>query len=478
METEKNSGATPRRGFLKTAAAAVVGLAVGAVGGYFAGSTSAPAASVTTAATTVTTTITPTPKTTLPEKTEIVFGNSDSLTGGLADVAGDQERGMDLWMEQCNAVGGIMVAEYGQRLPVKRVVYDDQGVPDNAVKLYEKLITVDNVDCLAYSYGTWMTAIQPVIEQYKHPLVAGTSLDVEELKTNYLFFIADRTPTHAFALADLMDQIGKTKAAVEQLDQEFGVEYWKYLEPEFNSRGIQVVSHKTHPLTVTDMTSDLLEVKSAISAGNCDAVILLGYPPDDLVFQRQLIDLAINPGLVYGAFNVFAPSSVGMFGWDNMNGMCGFGESFLPKMKTQGLYCRVDEWFQQYVTKYGRWPDYTQSLENYKSLEVHTQAIERAGTLDREAVRKELASGRAFTTVCGGAQFLDPPDRAKWSSSPGPTGINNINMHPIGGQGVVNQWQLQPGAKPDDNWLAAEIVSPRSFATAKPLYPKPNWHKS
>jgi len=474
METKNKTDTIPRRGFLGTAAAAVAGLAVGAVGGYFAGSTSAP---VGPAAATVTTTITPTPKTALPEKTEIVFGNSDSLTGGLADVAGDQERGMNLWLDQCNAVGGIMVAEYGKRLPVKRVVYDDRGIPDEAVKLYEKLITVDNVDCLTYSYGTWMTAVQPVVEKYKHPMIAGTSLDVEELKTNYIFFISARTGTHAFALADLMDQTSTTTAAVLQLDAEFGVEYWKYLEPEFKSKGVEVVHHSTHPLEVTDMTSDLVDVKRLVADGKCGAVLLLGYPPDHIVFQRQLIELGINPGIVYGAFNVFAPSSIGMFGWDNMNGMCGFGEVFLPKTKWQGIYCRSDEWFQQFVKKYGRWPDYSQSLKNYRALECHTQAIERAGTLDREAIRKELASGRAFVTVNGGAQFLDPPDRAKWSKSPGPNGINNINMHPVGGQGVVDQWQLKPDAKPDDNWLAAEVVAPRSFATARPLYPKTQWKR-
>jgi branched-chain amino acid transport system substrate-binding protein len=82
----------------------------------------------------------------------------------------------------------------------------------------------------------------------------------------------------------------------------------------------------------------------------------------------------------------------------------------------------------------------------YASLQALQQAIEKAGTIDREAVSKELASG-TFDTILGTFSF-DNPSRQ------------------IPGIFKVGQWQSGEfvGLYPADNEGAGT-----------PVFPKPEW---
>src|SRR5690606_8960310 len=74
------------------------------------------------------------------------LGYSMAKTGFLAMATPSQQNTYQLWLEQVNARGGMDVA--GTKRPVEFVVYDDQSRPEQAVRIYEKLITDDKVDLL------------------------------------------------------------------------------------------------------------------------------------------------------------------------------------------------------------------------------------------------------------------------------------------------------------------------------------------
>ena len=63
----------------------------------------------------------------------------------------------------------------GTKRQVEFVIYDDQSKPEQAVRIYEKLITDDKVDLLLAPWGTpFHIAIAPVLEKYKFPVVGNT----------------------------------------------------------------------------------------------------------------------------------------------------------------------------------------------------------------------------------------------------------------------------------------------------------------
>ena len=78
----------------------------------------------------------------------IRLGIALSLTGNLGDSGADFFRGVELWQEQLNARGGLL----GR--PTELVRYDDRSDPATAARLYERLITSDNVDLLLSPWGS------------------------------------------------------------------------------------------------------------------------------------------------------------------------------------------------------------------------------------------------------------------------------------------------------------------------------------
>ena len=76
----------------------------------------------------------------------IVWGTTVSSTGVYSTLAERWKEMTEVFADEVNKLGGIMVKDCGKKLPLKIVIYDDQSVPTTAVTLYEKMATVDNVD--------------------------------------------------------------------------------------------------------------------------------------------------------------------------------------------------------------------------------------------------------------------------------------------------------------------------------------------
>ena len=100
----------------------------------------------------------------------IRIGASLSQTGALAALGQNQLRGSQLCVKHMNEKGGGL----GRKLEL--VVYDDGSDPATAVRLYEKLITQDNVDLVFAPYGTLhVDAVADVTEKHKLPMVVPSA---------------------------------------------------------------------------------------------------------------------------------------------------------------------------------------------------------------------------------------------------------------------------------------------------------------
>ncbi len=104
----------------------------------------------------------------------IVIGTTISMSGPLATLTGNWDKMTQFFADEVNKTGGIMVKSCNKKVPIKFVVYDDQGNPATAVSLHEKMATVDNVDVFA---GTdWTFVVMPVstvAEKHKIPIIGG-----------------------------------------------------------------------------------------------------------------------------------------------------------------------------------------------------------------------------------------------------------------------------------------------------------------
>jgi branched-chain amino acid transport system substrate-binding protein len=377
-----------------------------------------------------------------PAKDEIVLGQAISLSGAYAvGTIVTQLPPTDMWIEEVNADGGLYVEDYGKKLPLRLIRYDDTSDTGTAVNLIEKLIVEDKVDFVLGPYSTalWF-ATSPVFAQYHYPVVAPT-VDSLQLKAMFLdipytFVILNQPAEKAVSMVDLAKELGvKTMVAAHHQDLH-GIEYAQGVVPQLVAAGIDLLLYKSFPLDATDLSPLLKEMKAL----NPDAAWFFAYPDQNFLLTKQSMEIGFNPKLWYSSIGIAFSPYREMFTAAGVEGVMGAG-AWNPKVPYPGAQ---DFWDR--ITAYSG-PENTDWYGNaycYAANQVLEQAIVETGSLDREVIRDAMAT-MTFDTVLGPVQF--------------------VNQFNIQSPGEVGQWQNGE----------YEIVAAASKRTAQPEYPKPAW---
>jgi branched-chain amino acid transport system substrate-binding protein len=328
---------------------------------------------------------------------KLKLGYSIAKTGLFAAGAPSQINAYNLWAEAVNAKGGLAIAGGGKR-QIELVQYDDESDPSKAVRIYERLITVDKVDLLLAPWGTpHHFALAPVLERYQFPMVGNTasSVQLRELKVKNIWFptsaIADK---NAVEMAKLLKSAGVQKVALITNQLPFGMENKKFLLPELQKAGIQVVVDQDYPPDIKDMTAVLTAVKRAAP----DAVLALAYPADSVLYVNKARELNLEAKYQYilvGPAIAFFRKALGK----SADGIITMGH-WAPDMKNAP---RAKPFYDAYVKKFSEEPDYLDSALAYASCEILEQAVGKAG-LDKNKLRQTISTD-TFDTVFGKVKF-------------------------------------------------------------------------
>jgi branched-chain amino acid transport system substrate-binding protein len=324
------------------------------------------------------------------------IGFSMARTGMLANATPSQLNTYELWREQTNAKGGMNVG--GTRRKVEFVIFDDQSKPDQAVRIYEKLITDDKVDLLLAPWGTpFHLAIAPVLEKFKFPVVGNTAASValRTVKPGYIWFPTSAIPDRIGAELTAMLKAQNVKSvAVLSNVLPFTKEIKNFLEPELKKAGITVKVTAEYPPDISDMTSTLTQVKQA----NVDAVLALAYPGDSVLYAKQAKELGLNNPFHFvaiGPTDAFFAKAVGATSAEGVVSIAHWS----PRAEWKGSQAFYDA----YVKKFGEDPDYLNSALAWMSLEILETTVEKTG-LDKEKMRAMISS-TTFDTINGKVKF-------------------------------------------------------------------------
>jgi branched-chain amino acid transport system substrate-binding protein len=323
------------------------------------------------------------------------IGFAIAKTGPFTIASDPQLKAYELWKEQVNARGGLNVG--GTKRPIEFVMYDDQSKPDQAVRLYEKLITSDKVDLLIAPWGTpFHIAIAPVLEKYKFPVVGATAASVRlrELKPGYIWFTTSAIPDKLAAELTALCVENKVKSvSIINNVLPFTKEIRTFLDPKLQEKGIAIKTSAEYPPDTKDMTAMLTQIKQA----NPDAVLALSYPGDSALYAKQAKELGIAAPIQFvaiGPTEAFFAQAMGKAA----EGIITIGH-WMPRDDWKGSKAFLDA----YKAKYNELPDYLDSALAYMSLEVLEQAVAKAG-LDREKLRQTIAAD-TFETINGKVKF-------------------------------------------------------------------------
>ena len=341
----------------------------------------------------------------------IKIGTIAPKTGPLAGGATvTQWPNVELWAKQVNGRGGLNVGDSQMMLEI--IEYDDKTDPGEHIKLAQRLAEQDKVDFIIAPYGTGFNiATAPIYGRYGYPMIAVSAITdkIDELTTRYpnLFFTLGSTTAFVEGVRDiLVDQrdagnIGNKVAMVNVADA-FGIELADRARELFVDAGFDLVYDKSYPLG----TPDLSPVMKGAKASEPDAFVAWSYPPDSFGLAEQAIIENLDVPIYYSAVATSFPAFKGAFG-DKINNVLGAGGTNVDDP-------RVAEYRKVHEELTGKVADYWASANTYAALQILEQAIEGAGTTDRETVTQYIKEN-PFETVMGTINFVNNNSAKFWS---------------------------------------------------------------
>ena len=263
-------------------------------------------------------------------KDSIKVGMSRPLSGWNAVIGDSAFRPVyETFVEEVNADGGVYVEEYGKKLPIELIVYDDKSDVGTMTRLTEKLIVEDKVDFLWPASGTaFLFAQAPIANKYGYVLITAeggaTSLKDMLPSMPYIFVTLSFSDWYQIpVLADLLAEKGAKSAYVTYIADLHGIEYSGVAGIEFANRGIDVVGLKSLPPDIKDLSPVIKEAK----ASEADVFCCFAYPDQNMPATGTSIELGYNPkawvggpGINFGFFHTaFGPMVEGMIGFTSFS---------------------------------------------------------------------------------------------------------------------------------------------------------------
>jgi branched-chain amino acid transport system substrate-binding protein len=389
---------------------------------------------------------------------EIKLGTLYASSGRYASISMPVHLGLKLWVDQKNAEGGAFIKAFNKKIPLKLVVYDDQSNTGTAATLYNQLITQDKVDVLISDSGSVLTSVAvPIARDNKMLLIdqTGTGAAFFTPDNPYIVLIAD--PVSSIwpkPLADFLTHDGpplgiKRVAMIYATNDFTGTQATavRRFIGEAKSSGVELVYDNGVP---TD-TANYAVLINNIRAANPDAVIHLGYAPNDIAFLRSLADsggrfkmlFCIYPGLE----TELLEKNVGDTG---LNGIYTYVTASEIAYQTEwgmGLADFKKAWDAKYAD--GKVEFGFNSVAGYTTGLVVEKALAVADSLDQLALRKAIFSVSGKLKTLDGTFALDE------------NGAQIGEITPLG--------QLVS----DGGHIKFVTLWPPDVATGKPLYPAP-----
>ena len=378
------------------------------------------------------------PKPPAPEYIE--FGASIPLTGNFGSLGNMVLPGYEFAVEAINATGGVYVEEYGVKIPIRLTYYDDESDPTKAVSKLETLYSDLDVTVYLGGAGSSMhAAASAIAEKNKVPYcgIAFALNQIHQQGYKYLFSPFPKSPQQAkdtFEILNAAIPEGErpTKVAIFSYSDDWGKEIGGLWEQYATEYGYEVVLRAENPVAPNNDWSD-----SILKAKAAGAEVLLSLPifPDGSGMFKTMAELGWAPKF---AVVIRAPEGVN---WGESMGKIGDYVTIFPGWHNGEKFEGVAELNATYEAEFGRPADLLTGPA-YACVQLFAAAIEKAGTLDRDAVRDAMAA-IDVATVIGPVTFNED-------------GTGNV-LNPL------IQWQNGK----------LELVWPPEQATAEFLYPAP-----
>jgi branched-chain amino acid transport system substrate-binding protein len=333
---------------------------------------------------------------------EVKIGLIAELTGQIPAVGASCKNAALLSVKQVNDAGGIDIG--GKKYLIKLLVEDSASKADQSAAVAQKLIAQDSVLAIVgpNSSGNAIPASE-IAEKSKTVLITPWStnpLTTINAKTGgpkkYVFRACFTDVFEGHVMGKFCRETLKAETAAILFD--VATEVFKsqseLFRKSFEAGGGKVVAYESYTTGDKDFSSQLTKIKSA----NPDIIFSPSYYTDVPLQVRQARRLGINVPFV-GSDGWSTPELIKMCGSD-----CE-GFYFCNHYSSDSQNPATRAFVAAYESAYGSTPDDVAAL-TYDACGLLWQALGRAGKIDRDSLRQELAGIKAYLGVTGDIVFL------------------------------------------------------------------------
>ena len=385
---------------------------------------------------------------------EILIGGVVPQTGVAASF-GQGTFGLKAAVDDINKQGGIFVKEFNRKIPVRLKLLDDQSDTTQIGTLAQSLILSDKVNFLVCS-PMWpqdIAAVAVVAEKFKTPFVAFAgpfepNQGIRESSGGFKYtwesgFAIGAPPPPGDFRADLvgytnvglwMSYLGQfgnqtnKKVAVFASDDPDGRGWYMGFTPALKAAGFTAIgADKELGIAPGDATDFTPIIKQWLDSG---AELLMGNAPAPWVgtLLRQCQTMGFKPKVVIAEKAAMLYDDIMSWGGSLPNGVMALIE-WTPAIKNAaGIGDTTPQVLNDVWNKATGKPFQPMVGCGYSQIQVLIDAIQRAGTLDKDAVNAAIAQtdlksmrGRLKYDVTqfsrlpiAYGQWFSAPDPVKW----------------------------------------------------------------
>jgi branched-chain amino acid transport system substrate-binding protein len=351
---------------------------------------------------------------------------------------------INIAVQQLNDAGGVL----GK--PVKVIFYDTASLPERGTAAVEYLVTQECVVGIVGEYHSSSgVAMKEVSHKYHMPTIFAETWNdtITGVQYEEVFRIAPASSMVAEADANYLQDLGAEFVVIASENTDYGVPAAEATVERLAERGIEAETYLADKGTL-----DYGPIISRIQAGPVpDAILVLITGEDSFNFEQQAAEAGLMPNedTVCIANQVAIQSDVF---WESVpdGNWCAFRKvGLVPALANE-----VTQEFEAAYRDHFDWFPESFALEAYDSMMIMAQAIERAGSLDPDAIIAEI---EATDTTLAQGNYTFPYG----TNNPVPDDVPEWMWHQWPEPAVLFLQYFEAGQDGDD----AAVVWPETYQT-------------
>lgn len=315
---------------------------------------------------------------------ELVIGEYGSLTGNDANFGQSTKNGVEVALEELAAASGGKIGG----MAVRVVVEDDQGRPEEAATVVQKLLNQDQVIAVIGEVASSRSlAAAPYCQRAGVPMISPSSTNPRVTEVgDCIFRMCFLDDFQGRVMARFAaENLGLKKAAIlKDVKNDYSVGLAQFFSETFTQHGGTIVVEQAYSSGDQDFRAQL----TAIKAQNPDVVVVPGYYTEGGLIARQARELGLTQPLLGGD------------GWESeqliqIGGEALDGSYYTNHWSLDAPDPNLQVFLQKYRAKFSADPDAIGGLA-YDAAKVLFQALNTLATQD-PTIFAGLGSSKAGT---------------------------------------------------------------------------------